>query len=73
MPRRTPAAPATAHTRGGLARLLPDTDHPAAYLLTVEDTPQSYVDLDDPAHLEFEYIRRLAHIADLALDRKSVV
>jgi spermidine synthase len=45
---------------------MPDTDHPAAYLLTVEDTPQSYVDLDDPAHLEFEYIRRLAHIADLA-------
>jgi spermidine synthase len=66
MPRRSPAEPAAAHTRSGLARLLPDTDHPAAYLLTVEDTPQSYVDLDDPAHLEFEYIRRLAHIADLA-------
>jgi spermidine synthase len=45
---------------------MPDTDHPAAYLLTVEDTPQSYVDLDEPAHLEFEYIRRLAHVADLA-------
>ncbi|MBR7831493.1 fused MFS/spermidine synthase, partial [Actinospica sp. MGRD01-02] len=50
----------------GLARLMPDTDHPAAYLLTVDDTPQSYVDLDDPAHLEFEYVRRLAHLADLA-------
>ncbi|HWG25830.1 fused MFS/spermidine synthase [Actinospica sp.] len=66
MPRRSPAEPATAHTRSGLARLMPDTDHAAAYLLTVEDTPQSYVDLDDPTHLEFEYIRRLAHIADLA-------
>jgi hypothetical protein len=66
MPRRSPAEPATAHTRSGLARLMPDTDHAAAYLLTVEDTPQSYVDLDDPAHLEFEYIRRLAHIADHA-------
>jgi hypothetical protein len=66
MPRRTPAEPAAAHTRAGLARLLPDTDHPDAYLLTVENTPQSYVDLDDPAHLEFEYIRRLAHLADLA-------
>lgn len=63
MPRRTPAQPATAHTHGGLARLLPDTDHPAAYLLTLDDTPQSYVDLDDPDHLEFEYIRRLAHLA----------
>jgi hypothetical protein len=66
MPRRTPAEPATAHTGTGLARLLPDTDHPDAYLLTVEGTPQSYVDLDDPAHLEFEYVRRLAHLADLA-------
>ena len=65
MPRRTPAEPATAHTRAGLARLLPDTDYPDAYLLTVEDTPQSYVDLDDPTHLEFEYVRRLAHLADL--------
>ena len=45
---------------------MPDTDHTAAYLLTVDDTPQSYVDLDDPTHLEFEYIRRLAHLADHA-------
>lgn len=67
MPRRTPAQPATATTAGGHARLLPDTDHPAAYLLTLDATPQSYVDLDDPAHLEFEYIARLAHLADLAL------
>lgn len=67
MPRRTPAQPAAAHTRAGQARLLPDTDHPAAYLLTLDDTPQSYVNLDDPTHLEFEYIRRLAHLADHAL------
>jgi spermidine synthase len=46
---------------------MPDTDHPAAYLLTLDDTPQSYVDLDDPAHLEFEYVRRLAHLTDHAL------
>ena len=61
MPRRTAAQPASARTLGGHARLMPDTDHPAAYLLTLDDTPQSYVDLDDPAHLEFEYVRRLAH------------
>jgi spermidine synthase len=67
MPRRTPAQPATAQTDGGLAKLMPDTDHPAAYLLTLDQTPQSYVDLDDPTHLEFEYIRRLAHLADHAL------
>lgn len=67
MPRRTSAQPAAADTLGGHVRLLPDTDRPAAYLLTLDGAPQSYVDLDDPAHLEFEYIRRLAHLADLAL------
>ncbi|MER6915852.1 fused MFS/spermidine synthase [Streptomyces sp. NPDC000594] len=45
----------------GTARLLPDVDRPRAWLLTVDGAPQSYVDLDAPAHLEFEYTRRLAH------------
>ena len=67
MPRRTSARPAAVDTLGGRVRLLPDTDRPAAYLLTLDDAPQSYVDLDDPAHLEFEYVRRLAHLADHAL------
>ncbi|MFC9018323.1 spermidine synthase-like protein, partial [Streptomyces albidoflavus] len=30
----------------GTARLLPDVDRPRAWLLTVDDAPQSYVDLD---------------------------
>jgi spermidine synthase len=50
----------------GTARLLPDLDRPRAWLLTVDDAPQSYVDLDDPAHLEFEYARRLGHVLDTA-------
>ncbi|MEU2112619.1 spermidine synthase [Streptomyces sp. NPDC087659] len=48
----------------GTAKLLPDIDRPRAWLLTVEGAPQSYVDLDDPTHLEFEYARRLAHVID---------
>ncbi|MEU3884900.1 spermidine synthase [Streptomyces californicus] len=48
----------------GTARLLPDVDRDRAWLLTVDDAPQSYVDLDDPQHLEFEYVRRLAHVVD---------
>ncbi|MEU6501162.1 fused MFS/spermidine synthase [Streptomyces californicus] len=48
----------------GTARLLPDVDRDRAWLLTVDDAPQSYVDLDDPHHLEFEYVRRLAHVVD---------
>ncbi|MDT0265882.1 fused MFS/spermidine synthase [Streptomyces sp. DSM 44915] len=48
----------------GTARLLPDVDRPAAWLLTVDDAPQSYLDLSDPTHLEFEYLRRLGHLVD---------
>ncbi|MEU3600433.1 fused MFS/spermidine synthase [Streptomyces sp. NPDC006798] len=50
----------------GTARLLPDVDRARAWLLTVDGAPQSYVDLDDPAHLEFEYTRRIAHLLDTA-------
>ncbi|WP_431040742.1 spermidine synthase [Streptomyces sp. P1-3] len=51
---------------GGTAKLMPDVDRARAWLLTVDGAPQSYVDLDDPAHLEFEYARRLAHVLDTA-------
>lgn len=51
---------------GGTAKLMPDVDRQRAYLLTVDGAPQSYVDLDDPTHLEFEYVRRLAHVVDHA-------
>ncbi|GGO84144.1 hypothetical protein GCM10012280_14940 [Wenjunlia tyrosinilytica] len=50
----------------GFARLLPDVDRDRAWLLTVNGAPQSYVDLDDPEYLEFEYVRRLGHIVDTA-------
>ncbi|GAA2067916.1 fused MFS/spermidine synthase [Streptomyces albiaxialis] len=49
---------------GGTARLLPDIDRERAWLLTVDGAPQSYVDLDDPTHLEFEYARRVGHVLD---------
>ncbi|MGN5630583.1 spermidine synthase [Streptomyces sp. AC154] len=48
----------------GTARLLPDVDRERAWLLTVDGAPQSYVDLDAPEHLEFEYTRRLGHVVD---------
>ncbi|NEC03905.1 fused MFS/spermidine synthase [Streptomyces sp. SID7909] len=52
----------------GTARLLPDVDRERAWLLTVDGAPQSYVDLDAPEHLEFEYARRLGHVVDCAAD-----
>src|SRR4051794_10622338 len=35
-------------------------------MLLVNGTPQSHVDLDAPTHLEFEYVRRMGHVLDLA-------
>jgi spermidine synthase len=46
--------------------LLADPDRPRAWTLLVGSTPQSYVDLDDPEYLEFEYMRRIGHVIDLA-------
>ncbi|MFH9425352.1 spermidine synthase [Streptomyces sp. NPDC017529] len=45
---------------------MPDVDRPHAWLLTVDGAPQSYVDLDAPTDLEFEYARRLAAVLDTA-------
>ncbi|MFC9280053.1 spermidine synthase [Streptomyces collinus] len=50
---------------GGLAQLIPDPDRPRGWTLLIDGAPQSHVDLDDPAHLSFEYQRRLGHVIDL--------
>ncbi len=49
----------------GRAELVGDPDRPAGWTLLVDGTAQSHVDLDDPTHLEFEYVRRLGHLVDL--------
>ena len=41
--------------------LLADADRPGGFMLLLERVRQSYVDLDDPSYLEFEYIRWMAH------------
>ncbi|MEI5102368.1 fused MFS/spermidine synthase [Streptomyces sp. PmtG] len=60
----TEPVPVTRAVDHGTAKLLPDIDRARAWLLTVDGAPQSYVDLDEPTHLEFEYARRLAHVLD---------
>jgi spermidine synthase len=50
----------------GLAELVPDLSRTASWLLFLDGIPQSQVDLDDPGYLEFEYVRRIGHVADLA-------
>ncbi|WP_316739940.1 fused MFS/spermidine synthase [Streptomyces sp. MK7] len=51
---------------GGLAELIPDRERARGWTLLIDGAPQSYVDLDDPAYLSFEYQRRLGHVIDLA-------
>jgi spermidine synthase len=53
-------------TAPGAVELVRDPDRRRAWTLLVDGTPQSHVDLDDPQHLEFEYMRRLGHLVDLA-------
>jgi len=38
---------------------------PGSLVLTVDGTPQSHVNLRDPAELFFEYVRRIGHVVDL--------
>ncbi|MFB7503448.1 spermidine synthase [Streptomyces broussonetiae] len=60
--------PVTRTTDHGTAKLMPDVDRARAWLLTVDGAPQSYVDLDEPEHLEFEYARRLGHVLDVVAE-----
>jgi spermidine synthase len=48
----------------GRAQVLADADRPGGFLLVVDRVRQSYVDLDDPTYLDFEYMRDLADIVD---------
>ncbi len=61
---RTPPGPVP--VAGGTAELLADADRDGSWMLMVDGTPQSHVDLEDPTHLEFEYVRRMGHVLDLA-------
>ncbi len=48
----------------GRAELLADADRPGGWLLTVDRIRQSYVDLDDPSYLDFEYVQAFADVLD---------
>ncbi|MFJ8577772.1 spermidine synthase [Micromonospora sp. NPDC093277] len=49
----------------GQAELVPDPDRSGSWTLLLDGAPQSHVDLAEPTHLEFEYVRRLAAAIDL--------
>ena len=49
---------------GYLATVTPDRWVNGAYTLTVDGTPQSHVNLEDPSELFFEYVQRMGHVID---------
>lgn len=51
-------------TASGRAELLADADRPGGWLLTVDRIRQSYVDLEDPTYLDFEYVQAFADVLD---------
>ncbi|HEX7211437.1 MAG TPA: fused MFS/spermidine synthase [Propionibacteriaceae bacterium] len=48
--------------------MVPDLAYPRAFTLRVGRTDQSYVDLDDPLRLEFDYVQRLADVLDSVIE-----
>ena len=48
--------------------LVPDPARRSAFLLRVGRTDQSYVDLDDPLRLEFDYVQRIADVVEAAFE-----
>jgi SAM-dependent methyltransferase len=67
-PAKTSGARVAVHrvVRLGTAELVPDLDRTSSWLLFINGVPQSAVDVADPGYLEFEYVRRIGHVADLA-------
>ena len=49
---------------GYLAVIEPDRWVSSGFMLVVDGTPQSHVNLDDPAQLSFEYVARIGHVID---------
>ncbi|HVM09359.1 MAG TPA: fused MFS/spermidine synthase [Acidimicrobiales bacterium] len=56
--------PCTAETTYHCAQIVDDPVRPAGRALVLDTLRHSYVDLDDPTHLEFRYIREFAAAVD---------
>ena len=62
---RPPAQPVEAESGLGPARIEPDPQRPGGRTLVLGDQDASYVDLDDPTHLAWPYVRRIGDVVDL--------
>jgi spermidine synthase len=50
----------------GSAQLVPDPRRRGGWTLLLEEVQQSYVDMNDATHLDFEYTRMIANVLDAA-------
>ncbi|GIF09416.1 fused MFS/spermidine synthase [Actinoplanes siamensis] len=57
--------PCDVETAYHCARVESDPDHPGGRTLMLNSAPHSYVDLNDPRHLEFEYVQWIGAVADV--------
>ncbi|MCD0451485.1 fused MFS/spermidine synthase [Actinocorallia sp. API 0066] len=48
----------------GEAEVLRDADRDGGWVILVDGVPQSYLDVDDPTYLDFEYMRLLGDVVD---------
>lgn len=55
-----------AETTYHCASVVADPDRASGRTLVLDAVRNSYVDLDDPTHLEFEYVRAIASVTDVA-------
>ncbi|GAA3156413.1 fused MFS/spermidine synthase [Planomonospora alba] len=67
MARREPQGPVPGRypVTFGEVELLNDLDRPSGWVVSSGGVPQSYVDLDDPTYLDFEYVQLMAVVIDL--------
>ncbi|MDQ4490666.1 fused MFS/spermidine synthase [Sinomonas sp. ASV486] len=58
---------------GAHASVEPDVHVPGAYVLSIAGAEQSHVDLADPAHVFYAYLRRVANVVDLIASAGSPI
>jgi hypothetical protein len=65
--------PGLHHVSTGTAEILADWDDPDGWMVLVNGVPSSYLNLADPARLEFEYMRWMGDVLDLAAPEREPV
>ncbi|HZX03527.1 fused MFS/spermidine synthase [Kribbella sp.] len=58
-------------TGSGLASV--EAEHDGTFVLRIDGSPQSQVDLADPTHLSFEYMRRIGDVVDAIAPRRQPI